>query len=261
MLKRFFLNDKIILLLIFLNSLTIFVQGFDQLSDNVQLTVNGLDSFFTLLFVFEIAVKIKTTSFRRYFLSNWNKVDFVLILLSVPSIFYFFLDVKFTDLHFILIFRISRVFKFFRFFKFIPGIEQLIHGIRRAIKDSILVLIAFFVYNFVISVLSCYLFKNYSPEYFGDPLRSFYSTFKIFTVEGWYEIPEQIVQNNSDVFSFFTKAYFILILITGGIFGLSLVNSIFVDAMVSDNNNELENKVDTLNKKIEALTELIKNEK
>lgn len=44
-----------------------------------------------------------------------------------------------------------------------------------------------------------------------------------------------------------------MILITGGIFGLSLVNSIFVDAMVQDNNDELEKKVDLLNKKIDRL--------
>jgi voltage-gated sodium channel len=50
-----------------------------------------------------------------------------------------------------------------------------------------------------------------------------------------------------------TKIYFVLILLTGGIFGLSLVNSIFVDAMVSDNNDELENKIDSLEKKIDNL--------
>lgn len=42
-------------------------------------------------------------------------------------------------------------------------------------------------------------------------------------------------------------------MITGGIFGLSLVNSIFVDAMVSDNNDELIEKVNELDKKIEKL--------
>ena len=36
-----------------------------------------------------------------------------------------------------------------------------------------------------------------------------------------------------------------MILITGGIFGLSLVNSIFVDAMVADNNDEIEKKTTT----------------
>ena len=53
------------------------------------------------------------------------------------------------------------------------------------------------------------------------------------------------------------RIYFVLILILGGIIGLSLVNSIFVDAMVSDNNDELEAEVKQLNEKIDLLTEEI----
>jgi len=52
---------------------------------------------------------------------------------------------------------------------------------------------------------------------------------------------------------------FIFILLTGGIFGLSLVNSIFVDAMVSDNNDELEKKIDDLNEKVSKLLEKSKD--
>jgi voltage-gated sodium channel len=39
----------------------------------------------------------------------------------------------------------------------------------------------------------------------------------------------------------------------GGILGLSLVNSVFVDAMVSDNNDELTKEVERLHEKIDAL--------
>ncbi|NLA24090.1 MAG: ion transporter, partial [Bacteroidales bacterium] len=39
---------------------------------------------------------------------------------------------------------------------------------------------------------------------------------------------------------------------------LSLVNSIFVDAMVSDNNDELERKVESLEAKIDLLMDEIK---
>ena len=50
-------------------------------------------------------------------------------------------------------------------------------------------------------------------------------------------------------------------MLTGGIFGLSLVNSIFVDSMVSDNNDELIEKVNNLDKKItDLLTKYMDNE-
>jgi voltage-gated sodium channel len=53
--------------------------------------------------------------------------------------------------------------------------------------------------------------------------------------------------------SFFTYIYFIFVVLSGGILGLSLVNSIFVDAMVSDNNDELEKKIERLELKIDLL--------
>lgn len=47
-------------------------------------------------------------------------------------------------------------------------------------------------------------------------------------------------------------------LVFGGIIGMYFINSIFVDAMVSDNNDEVEAKLDELNKKIDKLTEELK---
>ncbi len=46
-------------------------------------------------------------------------------------------------------------------------------------------------------------------------------------------------------------------MISGGIICLSLVNSIFVDAMVSDNNEPLENKISILDEKIDKVLEKI----
>jgi len=255
--KQLILNEKIILFVIIINSLTIFFEGFDELGKNAQHYIAIIDSFITIIFIFEAAIKIKHHGWRGYIGDNWNKMDFILVFLSLPSLILLFSHKINADLSFILIFRISRVFRFFRFFKFIPGINHLLIGIQRALQSSLFVLIAFFIYNFIISILSCYFFKESSPELFGNPLKSFYSTFKIFTVEGWYEIPDLLTKNLGTGSAIFVKAYFIIILITGGIFGLSLVNSIFVDSMVSDNNDELEEKVDELNKKIDQLIEQI----
>jgi voltage-gated sodium channel len=49
--------------------------------------------------------------------------------------------------------------------------------------------------------------------------------------------------------------------ICGGIFGLSIVNAIFVDEMMSDNNRELENRITRLENKIELLIDEIRSEK
>ncbi len=257
--QSIFLNDRFILFLVIINSLTIFSEGFNDINKQIIYIISFIDSLITVLFILEASIKIHFYGWKTYIQSNWNKLDFILVILSLPSIFLIFLNIDYANLSFLLIFRISRIFKFFRFFKFIPGIEQLIKDIQRALKTSIFILFSFLVYNFIVSVLSCYLYKDISPELFGNPAKSFYSIFKVFTVEGWYEIPDKLVEKQSVLSSFLIKSYFILILFSGGIIGLSLVNSIFVDSMVSDNNDALEKKVDELSNKIEKLIEIQKN--
>ena len=252
MIKKLFLNDKFILILILLNAVTIFVSGF-EISPNNRFILSLTDNLITGLFIAEIIVKFQEFGIKKYFKSNWNRFDFILVALSFPTLIAFIGNLEITSFSFLLVFRVMRVFKSFRFLKFIPGIEHLVKGISRALKASIVVLIGFVIYIFIIGIFSFYLFKEISPEYFGNPLNSLYSIFKIFTVEGWYEIPEQLTQGLSSITSFFTYMYFIFVVISGGIFGLSLVNSIFVDAMVSDNNDELEKKIELIDKKIDRL--------
>jgi voltage-gated sodium channel len=74
-------------------------------------------------------------------------------------------------------------------------------------------------------------------------------------VGGWYEIPDLIASRSSSLVEILSKLYFVGLLLGGGILGLSLVNSIFVDAMVSDNNEELERQVTRLSDKIDILTQ------
>ncbi len=239
-------------MLILLNAVIIFTSGF-EMSPNNKLVLSFADNLITGLFILELIIKFKEFGIKTYFKSGWNKFDFILITLSLPSLIAFVGNIEIANFSFLLVFRVMRVFKSFRFLKFIPGIENLVKGITRALKASVIVLIGFVIYIFIIGIFSFYMFKEVSPEYFGDPLNSLYSIFKIFTVEGWYEIPEQLTSGLSSTTSFFTYLYFIFVVITGGIFGLSLVNSIFVDAMVSDNNDELEKKVELIDKKIDKL--------
>lgn len=251
MIKKLLLSEKFILLLIITNTIVIFFSGFDLgHRNNILLTL--LDNVITFAFLAELSIKLFTFG-KRYFDSNWNKFDLTLILLSVPSLISFILNIDYHDFSFLLVFRVLRAFKSFRFLKFVPGIDHLISGIKRALKSSIIVILGFIVYIFIIGIFSFYLFNEVAPEYFRNPLVSLYSIFKIFTVEGWFEIPEHVTKNLTTTTSFFTYLYFIFVVLSGGILGLSLVNSIFVDAMVSDNNEELEHKIDRLELKIDKL--------
>ena len=251
--KRFFLNEFCILGLIIGNALLILIQEFE-----IHGTIlDFFEPLFTLLFVFEMIVKISDKGFKSYFSNGWNKLDFVLVVVSIPSLAVIFYNSNVLELNILLTLRVFRVFKFFRLIKFLPNISSFISSIQRALKASYIVILGFFILVFIVSLITCAIYKNIAPEYFSNPLNSFYSIFRLFSVEGWYEIPDLIALRTSPFVSFLTKFYFILLLLSGGILGLSLVNSIFVDAMVSDNNDELQNEVTQLNSKIDSLNDKI----
>lgn len=51
----------------------------------------------------------------------------------------------------------------------------------------------------------------------------------------------------------FVRIYFCALLILGGIIGMSFINSIFVDAMVSDNNDDVKEQLDEMQKTLDEI--------
>ena len=252
-LKKLFLSDYFILFLIIVNALIIFVQEFNFKNH----FLDKFETVFTLIFVIEMLVKIKSWGFPGYFSDGWNRFDFILILISIPSLSILFYSDNTLQLNFFLTLRAFRVFKFFRLIRFFPNVTTLVKSVKNALKASYIVIAGFFLLVFIVSVVTCSIYKNIVPEYFNNPINSFYSVFRLFSVEGWYEIPDLIASRASPAIGFISKLYFAVLLLGGGILGLSLVNSIFVDAMVSDNNDNLEKEIGRLHDKIDNLTKKI----
>jgi voltage-gated sodium channel len=92
-----------------------------------------------------------------------------------------------------------------------------------------------------------------APKYFTNGFESFYIIFKIFTMEGWYDIPEAIAKSGADWMGVATRIYFMLIVLTGGIFGFSIVNAIFVEEMISNESEELEERMERVERKLDFL--------
>lgn len=251
--KKLLLNDIFVLGLIIANTILIFIEEFEfDLS-----FLNYIEAIFTVAFTLEMYIKIKEYGFKNFMTSGWNRFDFIVVILALPSLGTLFYTDAFFNLNILLSLRALRAFKAFRLFKFLPEADTFVVSIRRAIQTSYIVLIGFFILIVVVSLVSTSLYKSIAPEYFATPLHSFYSIFQLFTIEGWYEIPNLIAERSSTTAAFFTKLYFSFLLLIGGILGFSLVNSIFVDAMVSDNNDDLEAEVQRLNQKLESMNKKI----
>ena len=182
---------------------------------------------FTFVFIIEMLVKMQTFGVKQCFSSNWNRLDATLIVLSLPAFIALCVNIDLVNVSYLLVFRILRVFKSFRFFQFTPNIDHIIQGVKQTLRASVFAMLGFLIFIFITGILSHYIFHQNNTEYFSDPAKSLYSTFKIFTVEGWFDIPEAITKDYTDTQAFFTSLYFVLIVLIGDIFGLSLFTSIF----------------------------------
>ncbi len=251
--KRFFTNENIMLVLVLINTGIIFISGFIS---NQGGTLLIIDTVFTLLFLFEALIKIHTQGFSRYWSEGWNRFDFIIVLLALPSCINIF-GVVFPGTSILLSLRTMRAFKSFRLLKFIPNIDNLLNGIKLASKASFIVALGLIVLLLVFSIITTFLFGSSAPQYFGNPALSVYSIFRLFTIEGWYDMPEAIASNSGVAMAVFARIYFSCLLFLGGIIGMSLVNSIFVDAMAADNNDEVLDKLSEIEKK---LNDMQKNE-
>ena len=241
---------------ILLNAIIIFL----QVSGYENTILNIADAACTIIFITEMAVKHREYGVRGYWSNGWNRMDGILVILSIPSLINVFAPTMASRLSVLLVLRVLRVLRFFRVMHFFPNFAKVVKGFKVAMRQSYGVLLSFFVVIVVFGLLNCSLFQDADPEHFSTPLRSIYSVFQICTVEGWYDIPNAVADyyGSSVILPHIIRIYFIVLLIMGGIIGMSFINSIFVDAMVADNNDDIEKQLESLQNSVNEIKELVR---
>ena len=247
--RKIFLNEHIILCVILINAAIIFAQE----SGVNSLALSIADIVCTLVFIIEMVVKHIEYGFKGYWCDGWNRMDGILVILSLPSLVAFFVPAGMIgNLSVLLVLRLLRVLRFFRIIHVFPNFSTIARNFGKAMRDSYGVFAGFIVLILIVALVSCALFRDSAPEYFATPIDSIYAIFRICTGEGWNEIPDTIAEGSTVITARWVRLYFSVLLIICSIIGLSLVNAIFVDAMVSDNNDDLEKQVKELNDKLDA---------
>lgn len=253
--KRIFMNDHVILGVILLNTVVIYLQE----SGVSHPVIFGLDIACTLIFVAEMVVKHIELGAKSYWRDGWNRMDGILVIVSLPSLVTPFVDASSVDFSVLLTLRLMRVLRFFRVLHFFPKISQIGAGLKRALRDSGVVLLGFFILLFIFGMINCSLYREVAPQYFATPLDAIYSVFRIFTVEGWYEIPDAIMAATSPLIGKLSRLYFCFLLGAFGLLGMSFINSVFVDAMVEDNNDDVKYQLDRIERRLEQMEEKLLN--
>lgn len=250
--KRFLLSERTTLSIVLLNVAAVFLQecGVDSVA------LSTIDIVCTVFFVVEMLLKHLDLGIKAYWRDGWNVLDGLVTIISLPALLAYFIP-SVSDYSFIIAFRALRVFKLFRAARRFPKLNELWSGFLLALRQSRAFLLGYFIIIVVVAMFNSALFGKASPEYFATPLDGIYSMFQMFTVEGWYEIPNAVVGDMAPVWLHVVRVYFCLLLIGGGIIGMSLINSIFVDALAADNNDDVKDKLKQLEKKLDTLQELL----
>lgn len=248
-LRKIFMNERFILGVILLNAVGIYLQtsGYDWS------WLIWLDEICTLIFLVEMIVKHQTLGFKGYWQDGWNRMDGGLVILSLPSLLTPFIDIEGAGLSVLLVLRLLRVVKFFRLMHFFPNFGKILAGFKLAMQQSWAVLAAFAVIVLIFGLINCSLFRDIAPQFFATPLESIYAVFRMFTIEGWYEIPDAVAAATSPVVAHLVRLYFVLLLIGGGIIGMSFINSVFVDAMAEDNNDDIKEHLAKIEKQLNEM--------
>ena len=155
--ERIFLNEKFIFVIILLNAAVIFAEE----SDVESVVLNIIDIVCTFIFIIEMIVKHVHLGFRGYWKSGWNRLDGILVILSLPSVASLFFPHTGIDLSILMIFRLLRVLRFFRVMHFFPNFANIIKNFKLAMKQSYAILLAFFVIIVIFGLIKLCIVQGY----------------------------------------------------------------------------------------------------
>lgn len=253
------IQERIIVFMISINALALFLDSFPAIAEATQGLLWKIDYLCVIYFLLEITIKL-TGEGRTFWDNGWNRFDFSVVALSLPS-----LAAPWTESHVFatfLLLRLPTLFRFLRLFRFVPQGPKYWAGVKRSLRACAGIFTVLIIVQLAFALGANILFGKHDPANFGDPGQSFYTMFKFLTVDGWSAIPDSLVQRaDLPIMAFLVKAYFIAAVLIGGVLGLSISNAIFVDAMTADNTATVEHMVTALHEEVRQLKEEIQRNK
>jgi voltage-gated sodium channel len=254
--RPWLIAEPVVVASILLGTIAMLAFGFTDPGTQAHDIWLAVDVLVVLYFIVEQCLKMRVGR-EQYWATRWNRFDLLVTVLSLPVLVAPFAE---TDAFVgVPVLRLARLFRLFRLLRFVPDHAHLASGVKRAVRASVGVFLGIAIINFIFAMGGQILFGHLAPELFGDPARACYSMFRIFTIEGWHDIPETIAKNSSETWAVVARVYFGVAVLVGGILGLSLGNAVFVDQMMADNNDEVERDVVQMTNEVRLLREEIRH--
>jgi len=173
-----------------------------------------LDNICLAIFTFEIAMKLLV--FRlSFFRDGWSIFDLIVIGIALlPAT------------GGLSVLRALRVLRLLRLATAVPSMRRVINGMFIAIPGGASVAGVLFIMYYVAAIIGVTLFSDTVPEHFGTLGTTFFTLFKMMTLEGWPDIATVVMAKHPDAWIFF-----VVFIIFTTFTTLNLLFGIVVDAM------------------------------
>ncbi|KRX08852.1 hypothetical protein PPERSA_08956 [Pseudocohnilembus persalinus] len=233
---------------VMLNTVVLAMDGLFESQKTVDL-LNNFNTFFTYLFISEMALKIVGLTPVGYVRDKMNVFDGVIVLLSIFELIFF--SGKNSAVSAFRALRILRTFRVLRVTRLLRGLQfmaKIIQVIQRTMDDFVWVAVLLFLFIFIYSLLGMQIYggefdfpDNDIRQNFDNFVNSFIVVFQLITMENWQQI--LTLTFRSSVYKIISAIYLISWIWIGNFIFLNLFLSILLDGFVledDDSNKEYE---------------------
>jgi voltage-gated sodium channel len=189
-------------------------------------TLQFLDDACLAIFVVEIVMKLVVMR-GRYFRDGWNVFDIVVVGIALMP-----------NTGALSVLRALRVLRLLRLATAVPSMRRVINGMFAALPGGASVAGVLFIMYYVGAIIGVTLFKDTVPQHFGDIGTTFFTLFKMMTLEGWPDIASVVIEKHPQAWIFF-----VVFIIFTTFTTLNLLFGIIVDAMEKAKEEEVREEM------------------
>lgn len=177
-------------------------------------TLELLDQLCLIIFCIEIGLKL--VAYRLDFFKNgWNIFDVLVVGIALMP--------ASGELS---VLRALRVLRLMRLASAVPSMRRVISGMFHAIPGSFSVAAVLGVMYYVAAIIGINLFRDSTPDRFGDLGTTLFSLFQMMTLEAWPDIAAEVLPHHPNAWIFF-----VLFILFTTFTTLNLLFGIIVNAM------------------------------
>lgn len=187
---------------------------------------------FVFFFCVELLIRIYSRTWWPFIMDNWNKFDFLLVVLSILDTFVLeYISDGSGSLSALRVLRVLRVARVLRLLRFFRPLWLLVIGALDAMRALLWawVLISILIYIFAILLTRTVGFPHKADaeidRYFGNILYSSFTLFQVMTLEGWPTVARKAME-----FEPWTWMVFVAFLLITTFSIMNMIVSVIVDS-------------------------------